>query len=125
MKLLKFLFLQLCLIMSIAGMNSVMAQDSSRLRIALLTCTPGDELYSTFGHSALRITDSSNYSDWVFNFGTFNFKDEGFYLKFIQGKLRYYLSAEPFADFRDYNKATERGITEQELQQSAAHTQHN
>lgn len=104
-------------------MNSVMAQDSSRLRIALLTCTPGDELYSTFGHSALRITDSSNYSDWVFNFGTFNFEDEGFYLKFIQGKLRYYLSAEPFADFRDYYKATERGITEQELQLSAAQKQ--
>lgn len=95
--------------------NPLWAQDSSRIRISLLTCTPGEELYSTFGHSALRISDSSNYSDWVFNFGTFNFEEEGFYLKFIQGKLRYYLSAEPFADFRDYYKATGRGITEQEL----------
>ena len=38
--------------------NKLYAQDSSRLRISLLTCTPGDELYSLFGHSAIRLSKS-------------------------------------------------------------------
>lgn len=95
--------------------NSVQAQDSSHLRISLLTCTPGDELYSTFGHSAIRVIDSSSTSDIVYNYGTFNFEDEGFYIKFAQGKLLYYVSADEFRNFRFEYEATNRGITEQVL----------
>lgn len=97
----------------------VHAQDSSRLRISLLTCTPGDELYSIFGHSAIRIVDSSNagndYYDLVYNYGTFNFDDEGFYLKFMRGKLLYFISLERFEDFKFLYQSTNRGITEQLL----------
>ena len=57
--------------------NSASAQDSSRLRISLLTCTPGEELYSTFGHSAYRVIDSNSVTDIVYNYGTFNFDDDG------------------------------------------------
>ncbi len=95
------------------------AQDSSRIRISLLTCTPGDELYSIFGHSALRVTDSNTVTDIVYNYGTFNFDDEGFYLKFIRGKLLYYVSTEGFEDFKYNYKATNRGMTEQLLNFSA------
>jgi len=95
------------------------AQDSSRLRISLLTCTPGDELYSLFGHTALRITDSSTSSDIVYNYGTFNFEDKNFYLKFVRGKLNYFMSAEYFEDFKYGYQVTNRGITEQLLQLSA------
>jgi len=91
------------------------AQDSSRLRISLLTCTPGNELYSTFGHSAFRVIDSNSVTDIVYNYGTFNFEDEGFYLKFIQGKLNYYLSLDHFANFKQQYQAEGRGITEQVL----------
>lgn len=97
----------------------VSAQDSSRLRISLLTCTPGDELYSIFGHSAIRIVDSSNagndYYDLVYNYGTFNFDDDGFYVKFMRGKLLYFISLERFEDFRFLYQSTNRGITEQLL----------
>jgi hypothetical protein len=96
------------------------SQDSSHLRISLLTCTPGDELYSTFGHSAIRIIDSSNTSDYVYNYGTFNFEEEGFYLKFAQGKLLYYVSADEFKNFKYEYEATNRGITEQVLKLTAA-----
>jgi len=89
--------------------------DTSHLRISLLTCTPGEDLYSTFGHSALRVTDSASHDDIVFNYGTFDFNEPGFYLKFIRGKLMYYLSTEDFASFRDFYKAEKRGITEQIL----------
>ena len=91
------------------------AQDSSRIRISLLTCTPGEELYATFGHSALRIIDSNSVTDHVYNFGTFNFDDAGFYLKFIKGQLKYYVNVEEFDDFKFDYIAENRGITEQVL----------
>jgi len=106
------------------------AQDSSRLRISLLTCTPGDELYSIFGHSAIRIIDSNSVSDIVYNYGTFNFDDEGFYLKFIRGKLLYYISTENFNDadgymgFKHLYQTTNRGMTEQVLDLTAAEKQY-
>ena len=101
-------------------LSSCSAQASSRLRISLLTCTPGEELYSTFGHSAFRVVDSTSLTDIVYNYGTFNFDDDGFYLKFVRGKLLYYVSTEYFADFKDLYQSTNRGITEQVLNLSAA-----
>lgn len=99
---------------------STIAQDSSRLRISLLTCTPGDELYSTFGHSAFRVIDSNSVTDIVYNYGTFNFDDDGFYLKFVRGKLLYYVSTEYFSDFKELYQSTNRGITEQVLNLSGS-----
>jgi len=87
--------------------------DSCGLRISLLTCTPGTELYSTFGHSALRVLDSANKTDLVFNYGTFDFYDPEFYNKFVKGKLLYFVSIDSLSNFvyeYDYFK---RGITEQ------------
>ena len=100
--------------------NYCKAQDSSHIRISLLTCAPGnDQLYETFGHSALRVTDSSSVTDYVFNYGTFNFGDPGFYLKFIRGKLLYYVSVEDFKDFESDYQQDDRAITEQLLNFSA------
>jgi Domain of unknown function (DUF4105) len=89
--------------------------DSCRLRFSLLTCTPGEELYSTFGHSALRVTDSTSKDDIVYNYGTFNFDEPGFYTKFIRGKLFYYLSTTDFYSFAESYVQEKRGITEQIL----------
>lgn len=89
--------------------------DSCHVRISILTCSPGEELYSTFGHSAIRVTDSVSNNDIVYNYGTFNFDEPGFYTKFIRGKLTFYLSTEDFdsfiADYRD----EKRDIIEQVL----------
>ncbi len=95
--------------------KKTLAQDSSRIRISLLTCTPGEELYSIFGHSAIRIIDSNNVADYVFNYGTFNFDDEDFYLKFTRGKLLYFVSIERSDDFINAYALDGRGITEQVL----------
>jgi hypothetical protein len=114
-KKMKFSRITLFLFIIATGNLQCFAQDSSRLRISLLTCTPGQELYSTFGHTAIRITDSNSLTDYVYNFGTFNFDDPSFYLKFVRGKLLYYLSAEPFADFTAAYQSEGRGITEQLL----------
>ncbi len=116
------LFKNIMLSLSFCGIllyNHCVAQDSSHLRISLLTCTPGAELYSTFGHSALRVVDSSSVTDFVYNYGTFNFDDEGFYIKFARGKLMYYISIEKFQDFRSFYQEDNRGMIEQVLGLSA------
>jgi hypothetical protein len=96
-------------------LKMIAQNDSCHLRVSLLTCTPGEELYSTFGHSAIRITDSVSNSDIVYNYGTFNFDEPGFYTKFIRGKLLYYLSTEELESFKNSYLQEKRGITEQVL----------
>ncbi|HSV11478.1 MAG TPA: DUF4105 domain-containing protein [Hanamia sp.] len=96
-------------------MKSFAQQDSCHLQVSLLTVMPGEELYSTFGHSALRITDTVTHQDIVYNYGTFNFDDPDFYTKFVRGKLLYYLSTDDFQSFVAENQQDNRGITEQIL----------
>ena len=90
------------------------AQNECSLRISLLTCAPGEELYSTFGHTAIRVTDTSTGMDFVYNYGTFEFGPD-FYPQFIRGKLNYYLAAEPFADFLVMYQYESRSVVEQIL----------
>ena len=96
--------------------------DSCTLRISLLTCSPGEELYSTFGHTAVRVTDVGTGMDLVYNYGTFEFSPD-FYTKFIQGKLRYYLSVEPFEEFLYAYQWESRSVVEQVLQLDCAQRQ--
>ncbi len=91
--------------------------DSCHLQISLLTCNPGEELYSTFGHSALRVTDVLTGTDIIFNYGTFKFGDD-FYAKFVRGKLLYMVSIENFAAFKEQYQYESRSIQEQVLQLS-------
>jgi hypothetical protein len=114
---LHFAFFIALLILASIGAN---AQDSSRLRVSLITCSPGEELYSIFGHSAIRIVDSNNVVDYVFNYGTFDFNDPNFYIKFVKGKLLYFVSLEQTSDFIEFYKYENRSVTEQVLSLSAA-----
>ena len=92
------------------------AQDlSCGYRITLLTCAPGNELYSIFGHTAIRVQDSLSGADQVFNYGTFEFSPD-FYVQFIRGKLLYALSVEDYNDFLYAYKMESRSVVEQEIQ---------
>jgi hypothetical protein len=91
------------------------AQSGAHLRISVLTCAPGDELYSLFGHTALRITDSTNQTDVIYNYGTFDFNDPDFYTKFVRGKLNYFLSVQNVPGFLYEYQMTNRAVIEQEL----------
>jgi len=71
---------------------------SARASVALLTIAPGDDLYSTFGHTALWIQDPQQGIDYVYNYGTFDFGEPtlagqlSFGIQFARGKLPYMLS---------------------------------
>jgi len=88
---------------------------SERCEISLLTCTPGDELYSCFGHSGIRLKDPDNNLDIVFNYGTFDFTKPYFYLNFCRGILIYSLGVDYFDDFKYVYIYEGRGISEQML----------
>ncbi len=95
---------------------SVFAQtDSSKLRISLLTCGPGDEeVYEVFGHTAIRIIDSVDNTDIVYNYGTFQFGPD-FQIQFMRGKLKYCLGLEPFWGFMQQYVEAKRSVEEQVL----------
>ncbi|CAN5192020.1 DUF4105 domain-containing protein [soil metagenome] len=120
LKVRKILFRSTLLLLLFFRFTDLSAQDSCSLRISLLTCSPGTQLYSTFGHSAIRVVDNFDKEDIVFNYGTFDFSEPNFYVKFIRGKLLYYLSTENYSDFEATYKFEERGITEQVLNLSCA-----
>lgn len=94
---------------------------SDSARFSLLTCTPGNELYSVFGHSAIRIQDRTEEGaiDWVYNYGTFRFSDD-FYWKFARGKLDYMLAKTNYYYFEEEYTYSLRGIQEQVLQLTPA-----
>jgi hypothetical protein len=86
------------ILLSISSLHSQIL--SKKAEISLLTGSPGDELYSTFGHSAIRIRDPETTLDLVYNYGTFNFNTPNFYIKFLRGKLDYMLSIQRFSNFK-------------------------
>ena len=91
-----FLFILLLPVISPAAFSVQLSPES---KISLLTCDPGDQMYTMFGHSAIRVLDPVHDIDEVFNYGTFNFNTPYFYIKFIRGKLKYKLSIARFIDF--------------------------
>ena len=88
---------------------------SPAAQVSVITCGPGTELYSTFGHSAFRIKDPVNGLDRVYNYGTFNFNTPNFYVKFARGKLLYELRAYNFGNFLRGYQEENRWVKEQVL----------
>ncbi|WP_417358319.1 DUF4105 domain-containing protein [Flavobacterium sp.] len=72
---------------------------SDKAEISVLTCGSGNELYSVFGHTAIRIFDPTKNINTVYNFGTFDFDTPNFYPKFVKGDLQYFVSVASYRDF--------------------------
>ncbi len=106
-------YLLLLLCTSIFSQNKTLSTDS---QISILTCGPGvNELYSYFGHSAIRIKDAKNHIDKVYNYGMFDFDTPNFYLKFCRGQLLYQVSSYPYKYFPYAYAKDKRWITAQIL----------
>ncbi|MCP4978417.1 MAG: DUF4105 domain-containing protein [Maribacter sp.] len=112
-KLLVFLFL----LLSIAGYSQI-PELSPLSKISVLTCGTGDQLYSTFGHSAFRVQDPAVGIDVVYNYGVFDFKTKNFYGKFAKGKLDYTLARQRYSNFIQEYKYDKRWVNEQVMQLS-------
>jgi len=119
----KILLLIIGLILTIGNLS---AKDDATLspeaEISLITCGPGSDLYSVFGHSAIRVTDPKLGIDAVFNYGTFQFTDD-FYFKFVMGKLNYMMSVSLFKGFYKSYVYQNRQLIEQVLDLNKAQKQ--
>jgi Domain of unknown function (DUF4105) len=102
--------------------KQAMAQDSTqaKLQVSVLTCGSGEDIYTVWGHTAVRVIDSIHQTDIVFNFGTFDFNEPNFLAKFVKGSLLYFVSANNYNDFIAEYKYEQRQVVEQVLNLSSA-----
>lgn len=89
---------------------------SKDAKISVLTCGLGNETYSYFGHTAIRVSDPANNIDIVYNYGAFDFRTPNFVAKFAKGDLQYFIITHPFPDFITEYTEEKRSVYEQELQ---------
>ena len=94
--------------------------DSLNLSASLITITPGQDSYSLYGHTAVRIRDDRGMMDYVFNYGAFSMEDEGFLWKFMLGETDYTLSVERIVDVVMWYTMEQRLVVEQKLNMSPA-----
>lgn len=112
----KKIYLLLVLLFSVNWISqSQELKLSAYSEVSIFTCGPGDALFETFGHNAIRVKDPVLRLDLVFNYGTFDFRDPNFYSNFAQGRLEYWVSLTTYPNFEYNYKAQKRWIKEQIL----------
>ena len=116
--------LSILLLFVVTTFTQISAQQlSNKATISVITCGPGDQLYSTFGHSAFRVFDPLQNFDKVYNYGTFDFNAPNFYLNFAKGKLTYLLSTTSFSRFLREYQYENRWVKTQQLNLSSKEIQ--
>jgi len=94
------------------GQSVPLSKDA---RISVLTCGLGNETYSYFGHTAIRVSDPANNLDVVYNYGAFDFRTPNFVAKFTKGDLQYFVITHSFSEFMEEYNIEKRSVFEQEL----------
>jgi hypothetical protein len=90
---------------------------------SLVTVTPGEAVYSRFGHTGIRIHDPVQGLDVLYNYGTFRF-DRWFLFRFAYGALDYELSSASFPRaLAFYRDVEHRGVVAQTLAMTPAQVQ--
>lgn len=96
-------------------MAAIAQNNSNDLKISILTCAQGKEIYAAFGHSAFRVQSQSRKMDKVYNYGTFNYNQPMFVLKFVRGFLDYAVSDYDYRLFCHEYIREKREVREQTL----------
>ena len=99
--------------------DSTAVHPMDSVEVSLLTCSPHEEIYSLYGHAAIRWHDPRNGTDLAFNWGVFNFKKPHFALRFVFGLTDYELGVVPFAYFLEEYRHFGSSVTEQVLNLTA------
>lgn len=88
--------------------------------ISLITCGPGNEIWSQYGHTALRVNSKATGQDIAINYGMFSSDQPWFALRFIFGLTDYHVESLPFSLFLEEYREEGRSVVEQKLSLSAA-----
>lgn len=95
---------------------------SATARVSLLTCGPGEPVYTLEGHSALRLQFDDG-RDVTVNWGLFDFADPGFEWKFAKGRTDYLCGACPTSVFLNEYRYSGRSVVEQPINLSPEQTE--
>lgn len=95
------------------GESNESAMES--VEISLLTCGPGQEVYSLYGHTAIRYQNKAMDTDIVTNYGMFSFSQRFFILRFVFGLTDYEMGIQPFSHFLQTYMAEGRWVKQQTL----------
>lgn len=90
-------------------------QLSPDATISILTCNPGEEVYSMYGHTAIRVSDPASGLDAVFNYGVFSFDSPDFLYRFAKGQTDYIMMGERFRSWLPEYEKDRRSVYEQVL----------
>lgn len=112
--LLTFILLNISKI-TIGNTTNYAATPADSIRVSLLTCSPHDEIYSLYGHTAIRYEDKASKTDIVVNYGMFSFKKPFFVARFVLGLTDYEMGIQDFADFCCEYRYFGSQVTQQEI----------
>lgn len=120
MKRITFLLLLIFTLTSQHIFSNIKAPTEAKdIQISILTCGPGDLIYTLFGHTAIRVNIPSQHFDYVYNYGLFNFGSGSstlqFVLKFALGETDYQMGQSPYSYFLYEYKYFKRDVWEQVL----------
>ncbi len=90
-------------------------QLSKDAQISVLTCNPGKDAYSMYGHTAIRVSDATQKLDAVFNYGLFSFETPNFLYRFAKGQTDYLMGVQGFQRFLPEYIEENRSVYEQVL----------
>ena len=111
----KKLYILLILLLGMTQITPVRAAEADSVRISLMTCSPGSEIYALFGHTAIRVEVPSRKIDWVYNYGMFSFNTPNFILRFVTGETDYQLGIIPYPYFEAEYAGRGSYVVQQEL----------
>jgi hypothetical protein len=111
------------LLISLVPFTKVLSQSTNDTVTYLLTCGPGTETYSIYGHSALRIVIPEKHIDAVYNWGVFDFDTPNFVWKFAKGRLDYMISEETANSFLSVYNFEHRYVVSQKININSKETQ--
>lgn len=94
-------------------LHALPAMPPDSLRVSVITCWPGQEIYELEGHEAIRVASPD--FDYVWNYGTFDFQQPNFIGRFVSGQTDYMVMAYPFAWFMPEYVSRGSRVEEQEL----------
>ena len=98
-----------------SALNRADTTGLDSVKISLLTCSPGGEVYSLYGHTAIRYTDYRRDIDVAVNYGIFSFSKPFFVVRFIFGITDYEMGIVPFDYFCMEYESEGRSVYQQEL----------
>jgi hypothetical protein len=87
----------------------------SDLTIAVMTMGVGGQVWERFGHNAIIVEDRSRGTSIAYNYGMFSFRQENFLLRFVQGRMNYWMGSYPTDTDLPRYVAARRSVWRQEL----------